>query len=324
MQVFHSLAEIPATLGPTVVAIGNFDGVHLGHRAILEEAQHHARLHQAASVAVTFHPHPVQVLRPNAAPPLITPMPQRLQLLAQTGIDATLILPFTVELSQTPAFAFAQKVLAHSLHAIEVHEGDSFRFGHNAQAGLKDLISFGRQLGFTAFGHSALTMRGIPVSSSAIRRLLAQGDVSTARALLGRPFSILSTQQRDRGIGGKLVVPTINLAPYSELTPAHGVYVTRVRIGQRWFQAVTNCGVRPTFGTESFAVESHLLEFEPLETSPDTPVEVCFLQRLREERKFPSPEALKAQIMQDVARAQRYHHLSAALAHPRSLDSVSF
>lgn len=316
MKVFRSLAEIPADSGRSVVAIGNFDGVHLGHQEILAEIRNRAREQRAASIAVTFDPHPVRVLRPEVAPKLITPMPQRLELLARTGVDATVILPFTRKFSQTSAFDFAKQVLAQGLRAIEVHEGESFRFGHTAQAGTEDLIHFGEQLGFAVFGHRALTVRGVPVSSSEVRRLIVVGNVSGARALLGRTFSIESTQERGRGVGGKLLVPTINLAPYAELMPANGVYVSRVRLGDRWFNAVTNCGVRPTFGVESFAVESYLLDFEPVEITPETPVEVCFLRRLRDELKFTSPEALKEQILRDVAKAKRYHQLAASQMAP--------
>lgn len=313
MQIFRSLAEIPSHAGPSVVAIGNFDGLHRGHQEILAEVRRRAQEQGAFSVAVTFDPHPVRVLRPEMAPKLITPMPQRLELLARTGVDATLVLPFTQKLSQTSALDFAKNVLADGLRAVEVHEGESFRFGHNAQAGTEDLIRIGKQLGFAVFEHRALTVRGIPVSSSEVRQRILAGNMSRARALLGRAFSIESTQERGRGVGGRLLVPTINLAPYAELVPAHGVYVTRVRVGERWFTAVTNCGVRPTFGVESFAVESYMLDFEPVEIAPETPVEVCFLRHLRAERKFASPEALKEQILRDVARARRYHTLAERL-----------
>ncbi len=307
MLVFRSLDEIPGDFGRSVVAIGNFDGVHLGHREILAEVLRRAGEQGAASVAVTFDPHPVRVLRPEMAPKLITPMPQRLELLAETGIDATVILPFTKEFSRMPARVFAEQVLARELCAVEVHEGESFRFGHNAEAGTEDLVLLGRELGFAVFGHRVLRVRGIPVSSSEIRQRIAAGEMNVARSLLGRVFSIESTQERGRGVGSKLLVPTINLAPYEELTPAHGVYVTRVRVGERWFAAVTNCGVRPTFGVDSFAIESYLLDFVSVEMTAETVVEVCFLKRLREERKFDSVEALKEQIVRDLARAKRYH-----------------
>jgi riboflavin kinase / FMN adenylyltransferase len=164
--------------------------------------------------------------------------------------------------------------------------------------------------------HDAVHVRGLEVSSSAVRALIAAGDMRRARWMLGRPFTVLSTPARGRGIGARLVVPTVNLAPYDGLLPALGVYVTRLRIGERTadgksidgriFKSVTNVGNRPTFGEPSFAVESHILNFEPMELSEDTPLELEFLLRLRGEIKFPSPEALRAQIMRDVARAGRY------------------
>jgi riboflavin kinase/FMN adenylyltransferase len=147
------------------------------------------------------------------------------------------------------------------------------------------------------------------VSSSAIRALVAAGDVRRARWMLGRPFTVLSTRARGRGIGTRLLVPTVNLAPYNGLLPGFGVYVTRLRIDGRAFRAVTNVGNRPTFSEASFAVESHILDFEPVEIGEKTPVELEFLLRLRGEREWPSPEALKAQIFKDVARAKRYFRL---------------
>jgi riboflavin kinase/FMN adenylyltransferase len=153
-------------------------------------------------------------------------------------------------------------------------------------------------------------VRGLEVSSSAIRERIAAGDLKRARWMLGRPFAVRSTQARGRGIGTRLLVPTVNLASYSGLLPAFGVYVTRLAIGKRSFQAVTNVGNRPTFGEASFAVESHILDFEPVEMNEETPVVLEFLLRLRGEREWPTPEALKAQIFRDVARAQRYFRLT--------------
>lgn len=314
MQVIRSLDAIPATLTRTVLAIGNFDGMHRGHQAILQNVRERARLLDARSVAVTFDPHPVRLLRPAQAPHLITPLPQRLELLARTGVDATVVIPFTEEFSCLSAHDFADGVLHRTLRAVEVHEGDTFRFGHGATAGTAELEQLGRELGFVVVKEPALTVRGIPVSSSQIRARIAAGDMSSARALLGRPFSIHSTPARGRGIGTRLTVPTINLAPYEELVPANGVYVTRVTIGlglnRTVFDAVTNAGNRPTFGEDSYAIESHLLDFHPIPLNEDTPIEVCFLGRIRPERRFDSPEALKAQILRDVAHARRYFSLA--------------
>jgi riboflavin kinase / FMN adenylyltransferase len=318
MQVIRSLDSIPASLTRTVVAIGNFDGMHRGHQAILQKVRERSYLLDAQSVAVTFDPHPVRLLRPEQAPLLITPLPQRLDLLAQTGVDAAVVIPFTEQFSRLSAYDFADGVLHQALHAIEVHEGDNFRFGHGAQAGTAELEQLGRELGFAVVKEPPLRVRGIAVSSSQIRERIAAGDMSCARALLGRPFSIRSTPARGRGIGTRLTVPTINLARYYELVPANGVYITRVRIGSglntETFDAVTNAGNRPTFGKDSYAIESHLLGFHPIDLTQETPIELFFLSRVRAERRFDSPEALKAQILRDVARANRYFRLADTIA----------
>jgi riboflavin kinase/FMN adenylyltransferase len=289
-----------------VAAIGNFDGVHLGHRRILSAVAEEARLAGARAVAITFDPHPEQYLRPRQAPKLLTPMAERLRLLAGTGIDAVALFPFDAALANLTARDFALQVLAGALRVRALHEGHSFRFGRGAEAGVKELREMGAELGFALHLHKAVLAHGLEVSSSAIRTLLAAGDVRRARWMLGRPFTVLSTQARGRGIGTRLLVPTVNLAAYDGLLPAFGVYVTRLKIGARAFQAVTNVGNRPTFGEASFAVESHILDFEPIDMDETTPIELEFLLRLRGEIEWPSPEALKAQIFKDVARARRF------------------
>ena len=306
MQVFRSLAEIPSGFGPTVAAVGNFDGVHRGHQEILAAARAEARAVGARAVAVTFDPHPEKILRSARAPLMITPTAERLRLLAETGIDAVLLLRFDAELKQLAAREFAERILARALGVRSLHEGRNFRFGHGATAGVAELAAMGSELGFAVHLHEAVRVRGMEVSSSTIRALIAAGDMRRARWMLGRPFTVLSTQARGRGIGTRLLVPTVNLAPYDELLPAFGVYTSRLRIDGRAFDAVTNVGNRPTFGEASFAVESHILNFEPMELDDQTPVELEFLLRLRAERVWPSHEALKAQIFKDVARAKRY------------------
>jgi len=308
--VFRSLVEIPAGFGPSVVAIGNFDGVHLGHREILSAVVQEARNIGARSVAVTFDPHPESFLRPAMAPMLLTPLAERLRLLSATGVDAVLVLRFDAALAELVPEEFVRQILVAALGVRSVHEGENFRFGCGAAAGVDELAAFGARMGFTVRVHEPVHVRGLEVSSSAIRALVAAGDMRRARWMLGRPFSVLSTQARGRGIGTRLLVPTVNLAAYEGLLPAFGVYVTRLRVPGRVFQAVTNVGNRPTFGEASFAVESHILDFEPVEINEDMPIELEFLQRLRGERTWPSPEALKAQIFKDVARAKRYFRLA--------------
>ena len=314
ISVFRSIAEIPGEFGPSVAAIGNFDGVHRGHREILRAVIEEARATGARAVAVTFDPHPEQYLRPQQAPLLLTPMAERLRLLAGTGIDAVVVLPFDAALANLSARDFALKVLAGALRVRALHEGNSFRFGRGAEAGIDELRALGAELGFAVHVHEAVRVHGMEVSSSATRALVAAGDVRRARWMLGRTFSVLSTQARGRGIGTRLLVPTVNLAAYDGLLPAFGVYVTRLKIAGQAFQAVTNVGNRPTFGEASFAVESHILDFEPIDMDETTEVELEFLLRLRGEIEWPSPEALKAQIFKDVARAKKFFRLGRLLA----------
>jgi len=320
MRIYRQLDELPAADGPVVATIGNFDGVHLGHQAVIAEVIARARFLGGVSLVITFDPHPTRVLRPQQPHPLITPLARKLELLADTGIDATLVLPFTEEMGRRSAREFATEVLVRAVHVTEVHEGAKFRFGHHAEAGVTGpdgLQSLGKELGFSVMVYGPRSLRGAPVSSSRIRSLIAAGDVSHARALLGVPFSVDSTPASGRGYGTRYAVPTINLAPYNELLPANGVYITTLTIGSgshaETFHAVTNLGVRPTFGEASFAVESHLLDFHRIELTEKTPLRLAFLRRLRAEERFASPEALREQIARDAARARRYFELCRAL-----------
>jgi riboflavin kinase/FMN adenylyltransferase len=311
MQIFRNPGELPADYGPTVVSVGNFDGVHRGHRFLLNQVIERSRILHARSVAVTFEPHPTRLLKPEAGPPLITPsLDERLALLAETRIDATVVLPFTAEFSRQSGAEFVQNVLLHRLRAVEVHEGANFRFGSRAHSGVNELSTLGRQLGFGVHVYGAQHVRGIAVSSSAIRKLVEEGDVRRARWLLGRAFALHSTPAPGRGIGTRLTVPTINLAEYVGLVPAAGVYVTRMQVAQHCFDAVTNIGTRPTFGEASFAIETHLLDYDPAAQpfvlTAETPLQLTFLARLRDEQRWPTPEELKQQIGRDIRHAQRY------------------
>jgi len=313
IAIFRSLAEVPSGFGPTVAAVGNFDGVHLGHREILAAVADEAHETGGRAVAITFEPHPERFLRPAQAPRLITPLPERLRLLAETGIDAVLVLPFNATLANLTPREFAGRILVSALGVRSVHEGQNFRFGRGAAAGVRELAAMGAQLGFAVRVHQAVRVRGLEVSSSAVRSLIGEGDVSRVRWILGRPFTVLSKRASGRGIGTRQLVPTVNLAPYDGLLPAFGVYVTRLLVNGRAFQAVTNVGNRPTFGEESFAVESHILDSGPIDIEEQTPLELEFLLHLRGEREWSSPKALKTQIFKDVARAKRYFQLARLL-----------
>ena len=309
MHIFRKLDDVPSDFGPTLVSVGNFDGVHRAHANVLREIVARARSAGDKAVAVTFEPHPGRILRPDSGLKLLTPTAEKLRLLESTGVDAVLLLPFGRDLSLMTPRQFAERILKKKVHAREVHEGFNFRFGHKAAGDVNMLSDFGREMGFEVKVYPEMSLRGEPVSSSHIRKLISEGRVSRARHLLARPFCILSTPGRGRGYGSKYTVPTINLARYEELVPKDGVYISCTRVGTETFESVTNVGNRPTFGADSFAVESHLLNFHPIELTPETEVEISFLDRLRDEIKFPSVEALREQIAWDVRTARRYFRL---------------
>jgi riboflavin kinase/FMN adenylyltransferase len=305
MKVFHQLSELEG-FGPTIVSIGNFDGVHAGHVQVVDQIVKLAKERGLKSLVLTFEPHPVRFLRPDATLKLLTPTPEKLRLLDELGLDAALVLSFTQELCQMSPREFTRNILESGVQAREVHEGYNFRFGHKAAGDVNTLTALGREMEFEVVIYPEMKLRRESVSSSHIRSLLMEGRVQRARHLLGRPFSIAGTASEGRGYGSKYTVPTINLSPYGELVPKHGVYITRTGVGAELFNSVTNIGNRPTFGVDSFAIESHLLDFHPLALHADTVIEICFLQRLRDEVKFPSVEELRAQIGKDIHRTRRF------------------
>lgn len=312
-RILTSAAELPSLPRGGVVSIGNFDGVHRAHQAVLASVIAAARSRGGPAVALTFEPHPVRLLRPASAPRLITPQAEKLRLLAATGLDAIVVLPFTRELSQLPPRRFVEQFIASGLRAAAVHEGGNFQFGHQHLGTVAALAELGREMGFEVVVHPEMSIRGQLVSSSGIRKLISAGDVSRAARLLGRWFSVRGGIVTGHGVGRRLTVPTLNLGPYPELLPARGVYVTETRLAGRWLRSVSNCGLRPTFSPplatagadDPLTVETHLLEFDAAAELPEE-MEIRFLFRLREERKFPTPEALKRQILLDAAGARRF------------------
>ena len=306
MQVFRSLDALPGNWGSTVVSIGNFDGVHRAHQNVLASVAERARQSGAHSLAVTFDPHPLRVLRPENAPVLLSPLQQKIAALEQTALDGVVVLPFDQQLAVVSPREFVRKVIVERLHAKEVHEGANFRFGHRAEGDCAKLKELGQEFGFAVTIYPEMHWHNETVSSSRVRQLIAEGNVTRARHLLGRPFSIVSTPAKGRGYGTRYTVPTINLAPYPELVPKNGVYITCTQVSGESFASVTNVGNRPTFDGQSFAIETHLLNFHPISLEEQTEVEVAFLKWVRPEIKWPNPDSLKQQIGKDVARAKRF------------------
>jgi len=296
-----------ATFGHTsVLAIGNFDGIHLGHQAILRATVERARALNAFSTALTFDPSPRKVLRPESAPPRLSTNAQRMEWFNALGLEAVVVLPFTLDLARLSPAEFVEQILVRDLHIKAILVGENFRFGHKQAGDVKLLSELGAKHGFAVVIVPPVVYRGEVVSSTIIRREVAEGDVSHAGRLLGRPFALTGEVVSGTGTGRRFTFPTLNLAPEQELLPARGVYITRACLeGQtRSHRSVTNIGMRPTFNGSSLSVETHLLDTQ-LTTAPPR-MELRFWKRLREEKKFSGPEELRAQIAMDIARANKF------------------
>jgi riboflavin kinase/FMN adenylyltransferase len=311
-RVFRSLAEIPQGFGPTAVAIGNFDGMHVGHRQIMRRLLAVSREPKLVPIklvpmVLTFDPHPARVLAPERAPKLLMTMEQRLRAMREEGIEAAFLLPFSLEFARQSPEEFAQEVLKGALNARAVHVGEDFRFGYKQAGTIETLRALGSRMGFAVEAVPTVGRRGERISSSAIRRLVEEGRVSRACRMLGGPFALEGNVVPGHGIGSRQTVPTLNLAPENEVLPARGVYVTRtadLESGRKW-HSITNVGYRPTFNGEGLTIETFLLD--PLTGPSPSRLEVRFLTFVRPEIRFDSPEALKTQIVKDVAVANRLH-----------------
>ena len=306
MYVWHHLEEFPGGFAHPVVTIGNFDGVHLGHQEILRETRRRAAQAGGVALVLTFDPHPLRILAPERAPRLLTPLPEKLRLLEQAGVFGVMAAQFTRDFSMLAPEEFVRQVLVERLGPREVVVGDNFRFGYRHAGDVRLLAELGRQAGFTVHDVAPVRVRGGVVSSSRIRDLLAGGRVPQANRLLGRCFSVRGYIVPGRGLGRAITVPTLNMEHYSEVLPAGGVYITETACDGVRSSSVTNIGHAPTFDGQhrELRLESFLLEATPPESAES--MEVFFWRRLRDERKFPSPEHLKGQIMRDVERAQTF------------------
>ncbi len=307
MKVFRSAAEIGPDFGPSVVAIGNFDGVHAGHRQIMRRVVALARERGYTPTILTFDPHPAQVLAPDRAPKLLMTIEQRVRAMESEGIEAVFLLPFSLDFAKLTPEEFAESILAKALQARIILVGDDFRFGYKQSGNVETLRTLGQTLGFELEAIAGVARHGQRISSSEIRNLVTAGAVSRACRLLGTPFALEGRVVPGQGIGSKQTVPTLNLDPLNEVLPKTGVYVTRTRDldSIRAWNSITNIGNRPTFNGHNLTVETFLLD--PLDDPSPVRIEVAFLKYLRDERKFDNPAALKSQILKDVNVANRLH-----------------
>lgn len=305
MRVARSLEEA-AQFEPVAVTIGNFDGVHTGHQQLLHEVKHAAAQKRLQAAVLTFDPHPASIVAPQRVSRLLTTQAERCAVMAREGIEYVLVLPFTRELAHWTPEQFVERVLATALRAGAVVVGDNFRFGHSQAGDVNVLARLGERFGFETRVVPPVRWRGRVVSSSEIRRAVEAGNVSVAGRLLGRPYGVEGVVVPGHGVGSRQTVPTLNLRTHAQVLPLHGVYITRTYDleSPRQWNSITNFGYRPTFDGKELSIETFLLD--PFDSPTPSRIRIDFLRRLREERKFESPEMLKAQILRDVGRARVY------------------
>ncbi|MGI9037016.1 MAG: bifunctional riboflavin kinase/FAD synthetase [Pyrinomonadaceae bacterium] len=304
MKIFHG-TDNAGILRGTILTLGVFDGLHLGHQKIMERVVSRARIVGAVPTAITFDPHPRVVLFPESAPPLLQTLDQRLANFEVLGVEQAIVIRFDKDFASQNAEVFLRDIVRERLQAKEVYFGEGFAFGKNRGGNIELLRKMSAELGFFADEVSEITLRGQRISSSKIRHLLADGKVNLARRMLGRPYGvegqIIHGLKRGRVIG----FPTANLHPHNRVIPRYGVYATATLINNQWRRSITNVGVRPTFdGDKEPSIESYIFDFDG-DLYGDV-LRVRFLYRIRDERKFSGIDELKAQIEKDTRVALKY------------------
>ena len=304
MQTIHFPDDArPSWLAHPVLALGNFDGLHRGHQKIIERVKRGAAEHGGSPMAMTFDPHPPRIVRPDKAPPLLMTKAQRLDALHRAGIQCVAVVRFTRELSQWDPDTFVRTVLAEWLRVSEVWVGANFLFGHDRSGNFTSLRTLGQRYGFRADKIDPVRYKDFVVSSTRIRRLVSEGRLDEAGALLGHPYYLDGTIVEGSRRGREIGFPTANMKTENELPPPHGVYATTMTIDGIVHAGLTNIGTRPTFGETATTIETHVLGYSGDLYGRD--VRLGFVLRLRDERRFDDVDSLKAQIEADQRRAER-------------------
>jgi riboflavin kinase / FMN adenylyltransferase len=305
MEILRSIPELERLRGPLFLAIGVFDGVHRGHQAVISTSADHAAASKGTPVVVTFDPHPEKVLRPQAAPHLLSATEHKIALIRALGVEHLLIITFDKQFAATEPEDFVQKLVIHSKPLREICVGHEWSFGKNRRGNLDLLKKLGAKFNFDVVGIPPVKINGAVVSSTAIRQAIEKGDLAKAAEMLGREYTILGTVTRGDNLGKKIGFPTANLSAHSEQFPPNGVYVAEARIDGELYRGVINLGIRPTVssGKSERVLEIHLFDFNRDIYGHD--VEVRFLQFLRPEKKFQDLDTLVQQIRQDVEQARQ-------------------
>ncbi len=302
MPVISNLEQIDPTLRNPVLTIGNFDGVHKGHLSLFDLAKKRAAAINGQSVVMTFDPHPIKVMKPGNGPPLITLTEQKLDLIADAGMDVVFCIPFTKQFASISARSFVQDILVDKIGIKEIVVGYDYTFGAGREGNIELLESMGKALDFKVHVVPPVYVENILVSSTSIRNLVQEGKLHEAKRLLGRDYQVEGTVIKGKNRGGRLLgYPTANLALIDELVPKRGVYVVKVLVADQIHDGLTNIGYNPTFGDGAFSVETHILNFQ--EDLLGKKIHIKFIERLRDEKTFASLEDLVAQIERDIALA---------------------
>ena len=306
MKIINHLEKITRPFKAAVIAIGNFDGVHIGHQALFHEVIEKADAIDGTSIAMTFEPHPIRVLKKNNHPPLITLYEQKTELIERAGIDVLICVPFTLEFASLSAEAFIKDLLVAKIGMRAIIVGEDYTFGKNREGNLKVLESYADQMGYeviVADWIKAAQKFSDRISSTRIRELVMAGEVEPARKMLGRNYQIRGTVVKGRDRGGKLLgIPTANIKLQDELCPKTGIYAVTVEYNNRLYKGVANIGYSPTFDDNEFTVEVHILNFT--KNIYGKKIRVNFIKRIRNEKKFANISELKEQIKQDIKTGQ--------------------
>jgi riboflavin kinase/FMN adenylyltransferase len=303
MRIITSLEEIEAPFLKAVVTVGNFDGVHLGHQALMQKVKERARAIDGTSVVFTFEPHPVKVLKGKHLP-LITPFPRKMELIAQQGIEIAVCPPFTKEFAQIGAKEFICEILMKKIGMKEMVVGYDFAFGKKREGNIDSLKTWGEKLGFKVHVVGPICINGVIVSSTKVREFIMAGEMERVKELLGRYYQVTGKVIRGKNRGGRLLgIPTANLKLINEVFPKNGVYAVEVIYEDKTYHGVANIGFNPTFGDNALSVETHILDFN--QNIYGETIRVIFVKRLRDEKKFDNLEALKAQIQKDIEVARK-------------------
>ncbi len=313
MNIFVGIDNVRKPLRNPVLTIGNFDGVHCGHQALFEKVKEWARKYDGESVVVTFFPHPLQVLSPGNGPPFITSHERKLELIEAAGIDTTIVIPFSRDFARISAQDFVKELLVDRLGARVIIVGHDYRFGQGREGNIDFLKDMGAKHGFEVDLVSGIDIDGIVVSSTAIRRMIQDGDIHAAEKLLGRCFEITGPVVSGRSRGGRLLgFPTANIRLPGLAAPKNGIYAVEILIDGEVYGGAANLGYNPTFGDTELSLEAHIFDFN--QNIYGKTITVRFIERLRDEKRFSGPEELAAQIGKDVEKAKAILRLRGLMA----------